>query len=165
MTKQPGATKVACLTQRVTHRASHGIQPGTPRARLLDTSHITRITRNEGTLGKLDRYCAKHEHPFTLSYPNGKGKIEFLFYEGYVTIRSRQPGTANQEIHIHRKRWMKILWYAMRDLKKVTKLMEGPSFDRFAAERRYYRAEERHLQELRAQKAERRGPRRRRRRA
>jgi len=112
-------------------------------------------------LGKLDRYIAKHGHPFTFSYPNGKGTIEFLFYEGYVTIRSRQPGTTVQEIHIHRKRWMHILWYEMRDIKRVTKLMAGPSFDRYRAERRYYQEEADHVAEQREMKRQLHGTRRR----
>ena len=136
------------------------------KARLEYTSHITAITRNEGTLGKLATYAERHERPYTLRVPNGKGVLEIRWYEGYISIYSRQPGVMGfeQEIHITRKTWFKLLWYEMRKIKQVTKLMEGPSFDRYRAERRYYREEREQLEALRAQKAERRGPRRRRRR-
>lgn len=109
---------------------------------------------------KLGRYIRRNQHPYTVTVKNGKGRIAVLFYDGYITIRSHQPGLHHvQEIHITRKAWFRML----PQLVKVTRLMEGPTFDRYKAERRYYRAEELHQQELRAQKRERRGPRRRRR--
>lgn len=111
-------------------------------------------------MGKLSNYTRRHDHPYTVSLPNGKGTIQILFYEGYITVRSYQPGLHYAtEIHVKRGAWIKLLRKAI----PITRLMEGPSFDRYRAERRYYRAEEEHLAELRAQKAERRGPRSRRR--
>lgn len=114
---------------------------------------------------KLGKYIRTYERPFTLRRKNGKGVIEVRFYDGYVTIYSRQPGSRGfeQEIHITREAWYALL--NSPQLKGVSRQMEGPSFDRYRAERVYSRAEAAHLQELRAQKAERRGPRRRRRRA
>ena len=116
-------------------------------------------------MGRLAAYTKRHERPYALRYKNGKGVLELRFNEGHITIYSRQPGTGKfvQEIHITKKLWFKLLWYEMRQIKAVTKLMEGPSFDQYRAERRYYRAEAEHLEELRRQKAERRGPRTRRR--
>lgn len=120
-------------------------------------------------MGKLATYTRKHERPFALRYPNGKrGVIELRFNDGYVTIYSRQPGVRGyeQEIHITKKLWFRILWYEMRQIKTVTKLMEGPSFDCYRAQRRYYRAEAEHQAEMRELKRSLyRRPRRRRRRA
>lgn len=109
---------------------------------------------------KLGNYLRRHEKPYTLRVPNGKGMLEVMFYDGYITLHSRQPGAQfHQEIHITRRAWYQLL--KKPQLKEVSRMMEGPSFDRYAAERRYYREERRHLEELRAQKADRRGPRRR----
>lgn len=101
---------------------------------------------------KLGNYLRRHEQPYTLRVPNGKGILEVRFYDGYVTIYSRQPGSRGfeQEIHITRKAWRKLL--GDHRLDDVTGMMEGPSFDRYRAERVYYRAEAAHLQELREQK-------------
>ena len=117
---------------------------------------------NEGTLGKLAAYTKKHERPFTLEYDNGKGTFGIMFYDGYVTLQGRQPRTTVQEIHIPKSVWYDLLWYQMREIKQVSKLMEGPDFDRHRAERRYYAAEAKHLVELREMKRSR-HPRRRRR--
>lgn len=112
-------------------------------------------------MSRLSKYITAHEQPYTMSFKNGKGTIEVMFYDGYITIRSRQPGVHfNNEIHIKRKTWLKML---CPQLVKVTRMMTGPSFDRYRAERRWHRDERQHLEELRAQKRERQGPRRRRR--
>jgi hypothetical protein len=109
---------------------------------------------------KLGNYLERHERPYALRVPNGKGTLEVLFYDGYVTLHSRQPGAHfRQEIHISRRAWYQLL--NKPQLKEVSRMMEGPSFDRYAAERRYFREERLHQEQLRAQKAERRGPRRR----
>lgn len=110
---------------------------------------------------KLGNYIRRHEKPYALRVPNGKGVLEVRFNDGYVTIYSRQPGSGKfiQEIHITRRAWYQLL--NRPQLKEVSRMMEGPSFDRYRAERRYYREEAQHEAELRAQKRERRGPRRR----
>lgn len=106
-------------------------------------------------MSKLGRYLRKHERPYALRVPNGKGTLEVWFYDGYVTIYSRQPGAQyEQQIHITRKAWYALL--NKPQLKEVSRMMEGPSFDRYKAERRYYREEAQHLEALRRQKAERR---------
>lgn len=112
---------------------------------------------------RLGRYIRKHERAYALRVPNGKGQISILFHDGYVTIRSYQPGRHYvQEIYVTRRAWYQLL--NKPQLKEVSRMMEGPSFDRYEAERRYYQEEEQHLAELREQKRERRGPRTRRRR-
>jgi hypothetical protein len=110
-------------------------------------------------LSRLAAYTKKHQRPYTLRAKNGKGEIQILFYDGYITIRSFQPGLHYAtEIHIKRKAWIKLLTTAV----KVTRIMEGPSFDRYRAERRYYREEAKFDAELRAQKRQRQGRRQRR---
>lgn len=90
----------------------------------------------KGSMGKLSKYIIKHERPFAVSVPNGKGKLTVMFYDGYVTLRSTQPGVRwGNEIHITYKAWLKLL----PQLVRPTRLMEGPSFDRYRAERRHYR--------------------------
>jgi hypothetical protein len=112
----------------------------------------------------LGRYIAKHGRPYSLRRKNGKGVMEVQFNDGYVTIRNRQPGTQKfvQEIHIVRSAWYTLVNSAQ--LETATEAMTGPDFDRYRAERQYFREEALFEAELRAQKAERRGPRRRRRR-
>jgi hypothetical protein len=114
-------------------------------------------------LSKLSKYIRTYGKPFTLAKKNGKGIVEVQFNDGYVTIYSRQPGVMGfeQEIHITRKAWYGLL--NSPQLREVSRMMMGPSFDRYRAERVYYRQEREQLEALRAQKAERRGPRRRRR--
>jgi hypothetical protein len=111
----------------------------------------------------LGRYITTHGRPFALRRKNGKGVVEVQFNDGYVTIHSRQPGILGftQEIHITRKAWYSLL--NSPQLKEVSRKMEGPSFDRYRAERQYYREEAEYLEEFRRQKAERRGSVRRRR--
>jgi hypothetical protein len=105
-------------------------------------------------VSKLGRYIQKYGHPFALRHKNGKGIIEVRFNDGYVTIYSRQPGTSRfeQEIHISRKAWYKLL--NSPQLKEVSRMMEGPSFDRYKAERKYQKEEAILLQELREGKRE-----------
>lgn len=105
-------------------------------------------------MGKLAAYAARHERPFALRQPNGKGVVEVRFSDGYVTIYSRQPGSGKfiQEIHITRKAWYALL--NSPQLREVSRLMEGPSFDRYKAERQYFRAEAKHQAELRQMKRE-----------
>ena len=113
----------------------------------------------------LGRYVATHGRPFALRRKNGKGVVEVRFADGYVTIYSRQPGSRGyeQEIHITKELWWNLLWYQMREIKETTKLREGPSFDRYQAERRVYREEAQHLADMREQKRQLHGTRRRRR--
>ena len=108
---------------------------------------------------------AKHERPDELIYDNGKGELGIQFHDGYITLRSQQPGSSKfiQEIHITKELWWNLLWYQMREIKETTKLMEGPSFDRYRAERRVYREEAQHLADMREQKRQLHGTRRRRR--
>lgn len=111
-------------------------------------------------MSKLGTYLRRNEHPFELRAKNGKGIIKILFTDGYVTIKSIQPGSQPwvQEIHITRSAWYKLL---LGGLIRVSKLMAGPDFDRYKAERIYARREQAHLQALREEKRQRRRPRRR----
>lgn len=108
-------------------------------------------------MSKLSKYVKTYGRPFRIRRYNGKGIVALEFNDGYVTIKSIQPGTHHfvQEIHITRKAWYGLL--SDPRFKQATKMMEGPSFDRYKAERTYAREEQEHLQELRAQKAQRRG--------
>ena len=110
-------------------------------------------------VSKLSKYIKRHERPYNIRVKNGKGIVEILFYDGYITIRSVQPGSPHfiREIHITRSAWRRLIFSAHSPLREVSGMMEGPDFDRYRAERRYAREEQRHLEELRAQKAERRG--------
>lgn len=112
----------------------------------------------------LGKYVRTYGYPYSIRRKNGKGVMEVQFHDGYVTIRSLQPGSSKflQEIHIVRGAWCSLM--ESSQLETATEAMTGPDFDRYRAERRYYREEALFLEELRAQKAERRGPRRRRRR-
>lgn len=114
---------------------------------------------------RLGRYIKKNGHPYRLRRRNGKGVMEIQFHDGYVTIKNMQPGSRKfvQEIHITRSAWHTLV--ESPQLHTATKSMEGPDFDRYAAERKYYREEQELLSELRDQKAERRGKKRRRRRS
>ena len=111
----------------------------------------------------LGRYVATHGRPFALRRKNGKGVVEVRFADGYVTIYSRQPGSRGyeQEIHITRKAWYSLL--NSPQLKEISRRMEGPSFDRYRAERRVYREGAQHLADMREQKRQLHGTRRRRR--
>ena len=100
-------------------------------------------------MSQLATYTEQHERPYALRQPNGKGVVEVRFADGYVTIYSRQPGAPKfeQEIHISRR-----AWYALLNdhrLVKVSRMMTGPSFDRYKAERRYALAEAQHQAEMR----------------
>lgn len=114
-------------------------------------------------MSKLSKIIKVYGHPFSIRKPNGKGTIEIQFTDGYVTIHSVQPRTSqfNRDIHITRQAWYQLL--SDPRLKQATRLMEGPSFDRYRAERVYAAEEQKHLEELRQQKRARRSPRRRRR--
>lgn len=118
-------------------------------------------------MGKLTKFLKVYEHPFSIRKKNGKGIVEVRFYEGYVSIYSRQPGSRGyeQEIHITRSTWYKLL---NSNLRGVSRHMEGPDFDRYRAERRYLREEAQHLADQRELKRQiygtRRRPRRRHRR-
>ena len=111
-------------------------------------------------MGKLSKYLRVYERPFTIRKANGKGVVEVRFYEGYVTIYSRQPGTPRftQEIHITRSAWYQLLKSNMRG---VSRHMEGPDFDRYRAERQVAREEAQHLADQREMKRQLRGTRRR----
>ena len=115
-------------------------------------------------MSKLNAYIRAYGRPFRLQRKNGKGIIRIYFYDGYVTIKSIQPGARqfDREIHIVRSAWDSLINSPKLD--SVTAMMEGPDFDRYRAERVYAREESRHLDELRAQKRERKRPRRKRRR-
>jgi hypothetical protein len=112
----------------------------------------------------LGRYVTKHGRPYSLRRKNGKGVMEVLFNDGYVTIRSMQPGTPHfvQEIHIVRSAWHTLV--NSHQLETATEAMMGPDFDRYRAERRYAREEAQHLAEDRELKSQLYGRRRRRRR-
>jgi hypothetical protein len=103
----------------------------------------------------LGRYLRKHEKPYTLGRRNGKGVVGVMFYDGYVTIRSVQPGTSKftQEIHITRSAWFTLV--RSQQLKDATSAMEGPDFDRYRAERQYAKQEIGHLEALRQEKRDR----------
>ena len=100
-------------------------------------------------MSKLAAYMAKHERPFTVTEKNGKGEIRILFYPGYITIQSTQPGLHYvQEIHLTRKCWWRLL---RRNIIGVSRFMDE-NFDRYQAERKYYRAEAEHLADQREMK-------------
>jgi hypothetical protein len=103
---------------------------------------------------KLAHYTLRRGKPYSLQQKNGKGTVEIQFNDGYITIHSVQPGTHKfiQDIHITRSAWYALL----KDprLRKVSRLMKGPDFDRYRKERVYYGWEQIHLDELRRQKRE-----------
>ena len=86
-------------------------------------------------MGKFSKYLLKHGKPFTISVPNGKGTIKVMFYDGYITLRSIQPGVHfGREIHITQRSWVRLL----AQMARPTRLMQGPSVDRNALERKYF---------------------------
>jgi hypothetical protein len=100
-------------------------------------------------MGRLSKYIRKHHKPFGLSVRNGQGRIKVEFYEGYVVVVSRQPGVRfQQEVAITRSAWYALL----RRASGPTKMMEGPDFDRYQAERESYALEQVILVEKRERK-------------
>jgi len=100
-------------------------------------------------VGALSKYIRKHSKPFGLSVRNGQGRIQVQFYEGYVVVVSRQPGVRfQQEVAITRSAWYALL----RSASGPTKMMEGPDFDRYQAERQSYALEQAILTEKRERK-------------
>ena len=91
--------------------------------------------------------------------------MEVQFNDGYVTIRSMQPGTPKfiQEVHITRSAWNTLV--RSQQLETATEAMAGPDFDRYRAERRVAREEAQHLSDQRDLKRQLRGSHRRRRRS
>jgi hypothetical protein len=85
-------------------------------------------------MGKLSKFIQVYHRPLRARVPNGCGRVEVDFYEGYVVIRSHQPGVrlAN-EIAVTRTAWIELL----TKMAKPTRLMEGPDFDRNQSEREY----------------------------
>jgi hypothetical protein len=100
-------------------------------------------------VGKLSAYIKKHGKPFGLKIRNAQGHLTVQFYEGYVVLVSRQPGARfQQEIAVTRRAWYELL----RNASGPTKMMEGPDFDRYEAERQSYQLEQAILTEKRERK-------------
>lgn len=89
-------------------------------------------------MGVLSKYLRKHQRPYEVKVRNGKGYFKVQFYEGYVVLRSYQPGVRwAQEIALTRSAWYVLL----RTVGDPTRKMEGPDFDQNQALREAYQNE------------------------